>query len=300
MSPSFMPCRLLTILALLCAAVLLGACAASAPKPAAPKLSGGLLVLRLEGRFDAPSALAIDIASAGGDSTFFSGKLQRNVPGLYADYLVALALPARAYRITALRESADAGEPMLLLDVPLTVRDGAPDYLGRLVVKAQAGGGGGGVRIEDQYDEDTLLFRTSLAELRTAAIGRAVLSAQALARATRPASAAGAGAMQLGAIGDAGALLAPTSREPFARFLRLKPPRAFAISDNGAHGFASGPQSVERSLRACADRAKASGCRLFAVDDTLIAQDSCGAVMQAGSTGPNMKAGCKPSIKKQP
>jgi len=296
-----MLCRLLTALAVLCVAVLLGACAASPPRPVAPKLTGGLLVLRLEGRFDAPAALAIDLASAGGSSTFFTGRLQRNVPGLYADYLVALALPPRQYHLTALREPGDAGEPMLLLDVPLTVREGPPDYLGRLVVKAQPGNGSGDLRIEDQYDEDTLLFRTSLAELRTAEIGRALLSAQALAQATRPAGAAGAGSMQLGAIaGDAGALLAPPAREPFARFLRLRPPRAFAVSDNGAHGFATGPQAVERSLRACADRAKTAGCRLFAVDDTLIARGSCGAVMQTGSTGASLKAGCTPPARKHP
>ena len=282
---------------------LFAGCGAISPAPSAPpvsRLSGGLLVVRLQSRFEPPTQIAVDVASAGRtESTAFAGKLQRSLPGHHADYLVALALPPSRYVLTGVREGTTSGGVLAALATEIEVAPGDPAYLGRLVIsadaKAEAAGAAAGLRIEDQYDEDTLLFRTSIAGLKTATIGRNVISAQALAAASNLPEAPGASAHRLDlalVTPSAEAQLAAPARGAFARFLRTKLPRAFATNEAGDQGSANGPNAVDRALRACAKQAGARGCRIFAVDDTLMAPDSCRASVVGTRADAPIEPGC--------
>jgi dienelactone hydrolase len=58
-------------------------------------------------------------------------------------------------------------------------------------------------------------------------------------------------------------------RERYQRFLELKPPRAFALSADGAWGYASGDWALGKALGNC-QRGRASACRLYAVDEEVV------------------------------
>jgi hypothetical protein len=74
---------------------------------------------------------------------------------------------------------------------------------------------------------------------------------------------------------EAGRDLTPTVQKAFAKFTRMKQPRAFAVGPGDAYGAVSAGQDVvARSLAVCnakrVPRDNASLCRLYAVDDTLM------------------------------
>ena len=61
-----------------------------------------------------------------------------------------------------------------------------------------------------------------------------------------------------------------TGRSAYESFLGKWPPRAFAIGDNGAWGWASGrDDSVESALGSCQKFSK-EPCRLYAVDEDVV------------------------------
>ncbi len=262
-----------------------------------PPLNGGLLVVRLQNRLEAPTSLVIEVASRqGGESAAFNGTLHRSLPGHYADYLFALALPPGEYALAAVHETSISGGVLATLAAAIKIGDGPPGYLGRLVIAVDPGGGASGLRIDDRYDDDTLLFRTTIDRLKSVEIGRNVISAQALDALAQPGTASGnGGRIDLTLVADgAEAQLPAASRAAFAKFLRSKAPRAFATSETGQFGSATGANAVDRALRNCAKQAGARGCRLVAVDDTLIAPGSCRATLAgAGADAPTL-AGCGP------
>jgi hypothetical protein len=74
---------------------------------------------------------------------------------------------------------------------------------------------------------------------------------------------------------EAGQDLTPVVQKAFAKFTRMKQPRAFAVGPGDAYGAVSaGQEVVSRSLAACNakrdPRGNAPACRLYAVDDTLM------------------------------
>lgn len=54
----------------------------------------------------------------------------------------------------------------------------------------------------------------------------------------------------------------------YAKFLESKPPRAFAIGDNGAWGYATGDYATGRALGYC--QHSGQSCKLYAVDDKVV------------------------------
>jgi len=60
----------------------------------------------------------------------------------------------------------------------------------------------------------------------------------------------------------------PSNQSAYQRFLTLKLPRAFAVSDHGGHGSASGDYAVGRALGNC--RRYGNPCQLYAVDNDVV------------------------------
>ncbi len=290
---------------------LLGGCALpkAAQKPAETH-TGALLVVRLADRLETPSSVQVEVSLLReGSTALISAQRHHSVPGRHADYLVALALPAQRYVITALREPAQSadgpGAVLAVMSVPFEVKNGGPAYLGRLVVAPDTARTGAGVQAQDHFDDDTLLFRSAVTALRGVPIERAVIPSGVLASAVaspRPAAGAlvkangngngrgntviGGRELSVDVIGSgAEAALAPSARDAFARFLRLKAPRAFAVAGSDARAFAysGGSGAVERAMRECSRLAAGRSCRLFAVDDTLMAPAACEISTEAAS-----------------
>jgi len=69
---------------------------------------------------------------------------------------------------------------------------------------------------------------------------------------------------------DAIPRLGAEGRSAYERFLASARPRAFAVSAEGAYGWASeGPDSLAAAILSCQQRAK-SKCELYAVDDDVV------------------------------
>jgi hypothetical protein len=95
---------------------------------------------------------------------------------------------------------------------------------------------------------------------------------------------------------EAGRDLTPAVQKAFAKFTRMKQPRAFAVGPGDAYGAVSAGQDVvARSLAVCnakrVPRDNASLCRLYAVDDTL---------MSALVTRPPIKPAAPPPARTAP
>ena len=60
----------------------------------------------------------------------------------------------------------------------------------------------------------------------------------------------------------------PSNQAAYQRFLGLKLPRAFAVSDHGGHGSATGDYAVGRALGHC--RRYGNPCQLYAVDNDVV------------------------------
>ncbi len=281
--------------------------AKAAPVPA--PLHGALLVVRLSSLLEPPAAVRVDVALQGQPGvTSVSGRLQQSVPGQYADYLLALALPPDRYLLTGIRDAdsqtPDAQRSLATINVPFEVTTTGPVYLGRLVL---ARGAAAGVTVEDHFDEDTVLFRSAIGELKTATIGRSIIAAEALVGSSVspdpnavPPPPPGS-ALKVAPVTEAAAdELASPARAAFAKFMLVKLPRAFAIGTAGSFGYARGANAVDRALRACAQRAGGEPCRLFAVDDTLITPDSCQATLDSGAKGARIDPGCAPGTQRRP
>ena len=292
--------------------VLLSACVSINPTTQENliNMSGGLLVVRIEGRYDAPPSVTLTVSSPDdtNNSVTIIGHVHRAIPGLYADYLVAIALPPKRYAITELRgleatKDSKASQIFERIDAVLDVKSNTPDYLGRLIISSQSGEH---PRLEDNYNEDIVLFRSTIPALRSLNIDSKIiaLSSSHLSnddtnekhtkngislKESRNLASLGQSKFIEYAHGLAHARLdfqpveAGSSRhlelptqQGFQRFLKLKLPRAFAINSLGSYGMASGRDSIEKALRNCSaatsSREPIQKCHLFAVDETLIVQ----------------------------
>lgn len=290
--------------------LLLSACAApkmETVKQPSENMSGGLLVVRIEGRFDAPAMIAVDISSS--DTTgrvSMTGRLSRSIPGLYSDYLVAIGLPPKRYVLSGLREIDSAAERKTIsrvfvpVNASFDVEVGFPKYLGRLILTAEPNTI---VKIDDYYSEDVVLFRNSIPALQSVNIAKDIIG---LGSFDAPISSRNNQkelplqlSTALGATGrsevdidqnnttnDQNSVqfvaiaqndlknLRPAARKGFQRYLTLPSPRAFAINESGSYGMASGNDSINQALQNCKRATNArrsiSPCRLYSVDDTLI------------------------------
>ena len=280
--PSHVLCALVQVLVQVLVLSLLAACAlpvrapVAAPAVIQPEAGGAVLVVRLLGRFDAPPALGIELLPRGqGTAVTVVGRLHQGIPGQFADYLFALPLAEGDYTFGALREAGarvGAGAaPLAVLGSRLSLSPRATLYLGRLTVRGESGAVAEMV-IEDHFEAESLLFRTAVPALRNASIARGQPAHEA-PRATAPAGGTAGEELRVEPIAaDAALRLAPAARAGFARFSRLAQPRAFAANEAGAFGYASGRDAVELALKDCARLARAKPCKLFAVDQTMVAE----------------------------
>jgi len=146
-------------------------------------------------------------------------------------------------------------------------------YIGRLIV---SGGNNPAVQPsiswQNHYDEDSLLARSTGSALRDQKITNAYEQLQASSVATA------APQEQQITIGKVGPTvlqaLSDRQRPLFQRFLEATHPRAFAIGDFGAAGFASGNGAIDLALQRCARRGNRQSCRILAIDDAVVLASS--------------------------
>jgi hypothetical protein len=191
------------------------------------------------------------------------------------DYLFRLPLPPGRYRLASLQLREGHRQRALPLDLPFEVDSPAPRYLGRLIVRP---GPDGALALDTAWQphEDIARYRSQpAAGLRAQGVQLQPVVARgpAAASATVAAAAAPVSAPPPrtdpmdSALANASAAL----RQAFQRYRTLKPPKAFAVSDDGrwssAHGAGDAPV---RSLMDCAHQG--GRCRLLAIDDRLVVQ----------------------------
>ena len=289
--------------------------AASAKAPITEPLTGGLMVVRLLNRADPPGSIALSFSVANLTAHLsVSARLQRHVPGQYADYFVPLSLPVGGYVLTHLRSTATNSakdEILANLDIPWVVDQPNPVYLGRILVPMSNSvpliGNG---NIEDHFDEDRAAIQALLPELRNATITPFLLSQRLQLRMEKLLASALAGTVMNVVEADNAATseLAEPARSAYLRYLRLKAPRAFAASADGAYGFASGSKAVAKSLTLCVRQSNAlrqqvgssavSACELMSVDNTWVTNTSCKAYLADESGAQAKTPGCLPKFKR--
>ena len=264
---------------------LLAGCAAPSKMTKAPVLTGALVVVRLENRLEFPPAVTIEVVSeVDGSLTAVAGRRQQSIPGQYADYLLAIALPPQRYSITAIKTiGKTAGESFELLSstkIPFDVKPSNPVYLGRLVIAAKQVTNVVDIDVQDHVDEDVLLFRSVLAPLRTATIDKSIVASLAIASVKVNLRQEETSHLPVQLAVDtvnreAESLLPTKARPAFKRFLALNLPRALAVDNAGGSSLRSGNGAMQLAMRGCVKRANDKSCRIFAVDNTLVVQASC-------------------------
>lgn len=238
-----------------------------------------LLNVRLEGRYDLPQALALDYSRQNGDALESSiGMLQRGLSGQYGDYPILLRLPAGRYRLRSLRVAGmgrnTEGALLSRLDETFDAVTSDTRYIGRLIV---AGGNDPAVQPsiswENHYEEDSLLARSAGRALRNQEITDASGQSQ-----ESPVAASKERQITIGTIDVVGSTvlyaLSDKQKPLFQRFLSTANPRAFAIGDFGAAGFASGSDAIRLALERCGRRGNSESCRILAIDDAVVLASS--------------------------
>lgn len=248
----------------------------SSQSPSVEPTGQVLINIRLEGRFDLPQGVAIDYSYHNTDSLQSSvGILQRGLSGHYGDYVILLKLPAGHYRLRSLRI---AGLPLNAKGALVTRLNKHFDtvasetrYIGRLIVSSNKKvlEGRPSVSWHDHYNEDSLLAKSLGNSLRGKVITNASNNSQLSSD-----DATGAMQITVGTVGDLGSTvlyaLASTQKPSFRKFLSSASPRAFAVGDAGAAGFANGRDAVKLALERCGRRGDRDSCRILAIDDTVV------------------------------
>lgn len=240
-----------------------------------------LLTVRLEDRFELPQALALDYSRQNDDALESSvGMLQRGLSGHYGDYPILLKLPVGRYRLRALRVAGlnrnAEGAMLTRLSKAFEAITADNRYIGRLIV---SGGNDPAVQPsiswQDHYEEDSLLVRSTGSALREQTITNASEQFQASSIAAPTER-----QITIGAVGPTVlSALADQQKPLFQRFLRASHPRAFAVGDFGAAGFASGNDAISLALERCGRRGTRESCRILAIDDAVV----------LASSGPNSR-----------
>jgi hypothetical protein len=257
-------------------------------------VTGGLLTVRVHGLSPVPANLAVALRPQGtqgtGGQTLVSGSLQSDAQAAHADYFFAIELAPGSYVLDAVQipsgatlGAAPSWQALATgLNAAFSVDKGAPRYLGRLVLRpAQPLGAKPQALVEDHYEAEVPLFAQRIAGLRDLKPPKSLLTLSAQDLRWRNVD-ANANAVQASGLPEqAPDTMTMAARAAYQRFLRLKLPRAFALGEGGAYGYATGANAVDRATSDCRKLVKRGGCIIAAVDNTLITQGVC-----AGSARP--------------
>jgi hypothetical protein len=217
------------------------------------------------------------------------------IPGHYTSFLVRLDLPGGRHRLTGLSgvtgNGVSAAEFDVVLDRPFEARNQETDYLGHFELSYGAQSDPAtpqrapitsSLVLADAYEDDFPEFVRAWPTLRRYAVARrappriVTVETEFRNRAAlgQPAHQDGEPAVVARLDASAAAGLPPRAQAAFRAFLKSAYPRAFAIATSGDTGTAVGGRDViERAVRSCRrthPSAQKPGCRLFALDDTLI------------------------------
>ncbi len=258
--------------------VLMAMWGCATPPPVSP--TGAMVVVRLLTRQEPPDSLVLQVTREGQAEPMaaVNGLLYSRIGGRSADYLVAIPLPAGRYVVAPEGGSAAS---MAAFQLAIEVPAGPPVYVGRLLVPQDRSRA---PALEERFADDMPMFRDAIASLRMADIHLRM----GTLRQERPADAAAGSSMEVVPVSEALAVhLPPAARAGFARYMKLRSPRAFAVSEDGVFSMASGSRGVvERAMQECAKLSPKRPCRLFAVDQTATLWRACGAAGSAPAGGP--------------
>jgi hypothetical protein len=222
------------------------------------------------------------------------------IPGHYTSFLVRLDLAGGRHRLTGLSGVSGNGVPApqfdVVLDRPFEARNRETEYLGHFELTyggpsdhspsdpavPQRAPITSSLVLADAYQDDFPEFVRAWPTLRRHVVARRgpprivtvetdfrnrLALDQSSHRDEEPVA-------RLDASAAAG--LPPQAQVAFRAFLKSAYPRAFAVATSGGIGTAvGGGDVIERAVRNCRRThplAQKSGCRLFALDDTLISQ----------------------------
>jgi hypothetical protein len=219
------------------------------------------------------------------------------IPGHYTSFLVRLDLPGGRHRLTGLSGVSGNGVPApefdVVLDRPFEARNRETDYLGHLELSygspsdlavPQRAPITSSLVLADAYQDDFPEFVRAWPALRRHAVARrappriVTVETELRNRAAlgQPAHQDEEPAVVARLDASAAARLPPQAQAAFRTFLKSAYPRAFAIATSGDTGTAVGGRDViQRAVRSCRrtlPSAQKPGCRLFALDDTLVSQ----------------------------
>lgn len=260
----------------------------AATAPAAPETATVLLPVRLALPPDpeGPAPLAtLTLATAQGPQVAFTQvpapaptspaapaaeAASADAPAAGPDYLFRLPLPPGRYRMTALQLREGSRQRSLALDLPFEVDSPAPRYLGRLIVRP---GAEGTLALDTAWrpHEDIARYHALPgAGLRAQGVQlQPVVARGAAVPATIPTITAPP--PRTDPLDTALAHASAALRQAFQRYRSLKPPKAFAVSDDGRWSSAQGAGDAPvKSLMDCAHQG--GRCRLLAIDDRLVVQ----------------------------
>jgi hypothetical protein len=246
-----------------------------------------------------PTGLVVDVESqSGAIRKQFAFTPNSRIPGHHTTFLVRLDLPAGAYGIPQFSGIAADGKPIPQFDVApqmtFNIRPKATSYIGHVELSNTDGTAAGAARlvVADAYEDELPNFVHSWPALRGRAIGHGTVPGVrqipvALATQSNPKSAVAA-PEKLNASAAAG--LPPTAQRAFRNFLHGSYPRAFALTASGQYtGVAiGGADVIGRALQDCKRAQPAEHrhlCRLFALDDTLLAASGGAAATRPAAEG---------------
>lgn len=232
------------------------------PPPAAPAATtGALLAARLLTQQEPAEGVILQVTAAGQTEPMgtVTGLLYSRNGGRSADYLFPIPLPPGRYTLTP-----DGTFPPFQMEVDVPM--GAPVYVGRLLLPQDRSRA---PALEDHPSEDVPMFRSLVAQLRTVDIGVRLGQLQPpedVIPIPTPTP-----VMEVVRVSEALASELPVqARSGFLRYLKLRGPRAFAVSDQGVFAQASGRNVVERAVQACNQQDPLRACRLFSMDQTAM------------------------------
>ncbi len=268
-------------------------------KPAVKPHATELFSVVLRGEFvgdGQPTGLIVTVDNGDAiEGKQFAFNPSTRIPGHYTSFLVRLDLPGGRHRLTGLSGVSGNGVPApefdVVLDRSFEARSRETDYLGHFELNygrpsdpavPQRAPITSSLVLADAYEDDFPEFVRAWPTLRRHVVARRapprIVTVETELRNRvalgQPAHQDGESAVMARLDASAAAGLPPQAQAAFRAFLKSAYPRAFAIATSGDTGTAVGGRDViERAVRSCRrthPSAQKPGCRLFALDDTLI------------------------------
>lgn len=278
--------------------VSLAGCVSS--KPAVPPHAAVLFSVVLRGELVGdrqPTGLIVTIDSGEArEGKQFAFNPTTRIPGHYTTFLVRLDLPGGHHRLTGLSGVSGNGVPAPEFDVvlnrPFEAQNRQTEYLGHFELSYSRVSDPAAPRpapplmsslvLADAYADDFPDFVHAWPNLRRSGVARrappGIVTVETVFRnpaaLDQPAHQAEQSAAVVRLDASAAVGLPPRAQAAFRAFLKSAYPRAFVVATSGDTGMAvGGGDVIERAVRTCRRAlapAKKPGCRLFALDDTLI------------------------------